>query len=176
MRKITVLRLDHRTVRDQRITSHVALTSRAFGANSFVYNGEKDQNMENSILDVSKRWGGDFSVDYNTKVKSFITNWKGIKIHLTMYGEPHMQTIESLNKYPLDDILIIVGGSKVPRYIYSLVDFNTSIGWQPHSEVAAIGILLYEINGTEYLYKKYKDAKMEIPANNSKSIRSGRFN
>lgn len=175
MRKITILRLDHRTVRDQRITSHVALTSRALGANSFVYSGEKDQNMEDSIIDVSERWGGDFSVSYNSKVKSIIAKWDGIKIHLTMYGEPHTETIASLIKYPNENILIIVGGSKVPRYIYDLVDFNTSIGKQPHSEVAAVGILLYELNGSKYLYKKYEDAKIEIPTNNSKSRRSGRF-
>ena len=39
---ITILRLGHRVVRDQRITTHVALTSRAFGADKIVISVEKD--------------------------------------------------------------------------------------------------------------------------------------
>ena len=62
-RKIEILRLDHRHYRDQRITSHVVLSSRAFGATSFVYSGERDENLEPSMSDVIKRWGGDFTID-----------------------------------------------------------------------------------------------------------------
>jgi tRNA (cytidine56-2'-O)-methyltransferase len=32
MRRITVLRLSHRVGRDERVTTHVGLTARAFGA------------------------------------------------------------------------------------------------------------------------------------------------
>ncbi|MEM2376537.1 MAG: tRNA (cytidine(56)-2'-O)-methyltransferase, partial [Sulfolobales archaeon] len=34
--KVFVLRLGHRPLRDKRVTTHVALTARAFGANGFV--------------------------------------------------------------------------------------------------------------------------------------------
>jgi tRNA (cytidine56-2'-O)-methyltransferase len=36
---ITVLRLDHRVGRDTRITTHVCLTSRAFGADKVILSG-----------------------------------------------------------------------------------------------------------------------------------------
>ena len=39
---ITVLRLDHRLGRDTRITTHVCLTARAFGADKVILSGERD--------------------------------------------------------------------------------------------------------------------------------------
>ena len=81
-RIIEILRLDHRIFRDQRITSHVGLTARALGATIFSYTGEKDENLEESLLDVSKRWGGEYKVQYIEKIPSYIKNWNGIKLHL----------------------------------------------------------------------------------------------
>jgi len=110
-----------------------------------------------------------------TKIRELIKKWDGIKVHLTMYGENHTNTIEDIKENNSDSILIIVGGAKVPRYIYSNVDFNTSIGWQPHSEVAALSIFLNTLIGDEFLYKKYSNSDMSIPQGNSKSDRSERF-
>lgn len=175
MREITLFRLDHRQVRDQRITSHVALTARAIGCTSFVYTGEQDKNMEESLLDVSKRWGGSFSVIYENRIRSFIQQFSGIKVHLTMYGEPHTDTIKTLNNHPDDDILLIVGGAKVPSYIYNIVDFNTAIGWQPHSEVSATAVFLHNLLGNEFLYKKYESADIAIDGSGFKAQRSNKY-
>ncbi|MCY3411281.1 MAG: tRNA (cytidine(56)-2'-O)-methyltransferase [Candidatus Heimdallarchaeota archaeon] len=174
-RRIEILRLDHRIFRDQRITSHVALTSRTFGATGFIYAGEKDENLEESISDVAKRWGGDFFVRYTDKISPVIKEFEGIVIHLTMYGERHDLTVATLNRFPDEDLLIILGGAKVPRYVYDLADFNTAIGWQPHSEVAAIALFLHELGDNSLLYSKREGASIEIKKNNSKARRSDRF-
>ena len=173
--KIAVLRLDHRHFRDQRITTHVSLTARALGANILYYSGDKDENLESSVGDVVKRGGGEFVIKHITKVLELLKKWQGTKVHLTMYGEDHQLTLMDLKQHGKDDLLIIVGGAKVPRYIYSNVDFNTSIGWQPHSEVAALAIFLHDLLGNEYLYHKYVDGEMSIPEGNIKSKRSQRF-
>lgn len=169
------MRLDHREVRDQRITAHVGLTSRALGASSFAYSGDKDWNLEDSLGDVVKRWGGGMLVKHLTRVRNFISNYEGIKIHLTMYGESHFDTINTLSKAEPEDLLIIVGGTKVPSFVYELADFNTSLGWQPHSEVSSVALFLYSLNNGEPLYKKYENAKLEIELNGRKARRSERF-
>jgi len=174
-RKISILKLDHRSFRDQRVTTHVGLTSRALGANFFIYSGERDESFTESLQDVILRWGGDMKINYLETVKSYIQHFEGITVHLTMYGEDHTKTISELKKYNDENLLIIVGGSKVPRYIYDLVDFNTAIGWQPHSEVAAVAILLHELNKNEFLYKEYSNTKAKISKSNFKSKRSRRF-
>ncbi len=43
--KINVLRLDHRQKRDARITTHVCLTARAFGADGVILNGDEDTKL-----------------------------------------------------------------------------------------------------------------------------------
>ena len=48
---ITVLRLDHRLGRDTRITTHVCLTARAFGADKVILSGEHD----NILLNLHKK-------------------------------------------------------------------------------------------------------------------------
>ena len=45
---ITVLRLGHRISRDKRITTHVALVARAFGAYNIIIS-TKDQQIEENI-------------------------------------------------------------------------------------------------------------------------------
>ena len=61
--KINVLRLDHRHKRDARITTHVCLTARAFGADGVILNGDEDTHLMKNVEDVAKRWGGQFKVD-----------------------------------------------------------------------------------------------------------------
>ncbi|OLS25719.1 MAG: tRNA (cytidine(56)-2'-O)-methyltransferase [Candidatus Heimdallarchaeota archaeon LC_2] len=173
--KVSVLRLDHRQYRDKRMTTHVALSARSLGASDFYYSGDFDLSLEETITDIVSRWGGKFKISFNDKPQQIIKSWDGIKIHLTMYGENHQDTIQTLKKYPNENILLIVGGAKVPRYIYSLSDFNTAIGWQPHSEVAALSIFLFQLLGSDKLYEQNSNAKMNIKMGNSKSTRSGKF-
>jgi len=153
--KITVLRLGHRIFRDQRLTTHCALVVRTFGANEIIYTGEKDSEMENSVKDVVKRWGGPFKIKHEKSWKPILKNWKGKIIHLTMYG---INLDDCIKKIPKENLLIIIGGEKVPSELYQLSDFNIAIENQPHSEVAALAILLDKLK----LKKKFKNPKIKI--------------
>jgi len=87
--KIYVLRLGHRAARDKRITTHVGLVARAFGADGIILSGEFDESVIKSLEDVTARWGGPFEVRFEEDWLRLITNWKKkghIVIHLTMYG------------------------------------------------------------------------------------------
>ncbi|MDY6788634.1 MAG: tRNA (cytidine(56)-2'-O)-methyltransferase [Candidatus Nanohaloarchaea archaeon] len=168
---ITVLRLGHRRGRDQRISSHVGLTARQFGADKIIYSGEKDDNMLESLRDVSDRWGGNFKAEYSDSFRNIIRDFEGVSVHLTMYGKPFKNRIEDIKKDR--ELLVVVGSEKVPRDIYDLVDFNLAVGNQPHSEVAAIAIFLYEINGGE-IPSGFEDADIEVvPSDGGKKTVEG---
>ena len=51
---IEVLRLGHRKGRDPRITTHLALVSRAMGANGFVLAGDEDEKLFSNINSVNE--------------------------------------------------------------------------------------------------------------------------
>ncbi len=159
---ISVLRLGHRRTRDRRITTHVGLTARAFGAEKIVLTGEKDDSVIHSLQDVATRWGGTFAVEYKKSWRTLVKQFPGTVIHLTMYGLPLAEVREELVKQRKSgDALIVVGGEKVPREIYDYADFNVAVGNQPHSEVAALAVLLYEL--TERKIKTdFEDAELRI--------------
>ena len=69
-------------------------------------------------------------------------NWRengGKIVHLTMYGSQAHEIVDEVRETG-DDILIIVGGAKVPTKVYKNADWNVSVTTQPHSEVAALAI------------------------------------
>ncbi len=138
---VTVLRLGHRLVRDERISTHIGLVSRAFGARKLILTGADDHTVD-SLQRLTSRWGGNFETGYVKNWREFVRNWQGIKIHLTMYGEDLAKGIDYLKQGKPREILVIVGAEKVPRDIYSLADLNISVGNQPHSEVAALAVFL----------------------------------
>ena len=143
LKKIWVLRLTHRRERDKRVTTHLGLVARAFGATGMYYSGEKDSLLEEKIMDVSRRWGGDFKIIYVDSPVETIKNWKkegNLAIHLTMHGISLPSTINDIRSY--NNLLIIVGSEKVKRLYYELADYNISITTQPHSEIAALAIFL----------------------------------
>lgn len=55
---VYVLRLGHRPSRDRRVTTHVALVARAFGARGIYIAEVVDENVRRSIEKVIDRWGG----------------------------------------------------------------------------------------------------------------------
>ena len=65
---IAVLRLGHRPDRDKRITTHVGLVARAFGADA-VYITTRDIHLEKSLEGVVNRFGGDFKIVSGVKPK-----------------------------------------------------------------------------------------------------------
>jgi len=171
--KIYVLRLGHRPLRDKRVTTHVGLTARAFGASGFLLADVEDEKVVEKLIDVSKRWGGDFKVKDGIKSLKYIKEWKsngGIVVHLTMYGihiDDVINELRSKNK----DMLVIVGASKVPRIIYELADYNVAIGNQPHSEVAALAVFLDRLFKGRELHFIFPGAKICIvPSEKGKKV------
>src|SRR2546428_7705766 len=59
--KIVVLRLGHRPARDKRVTTHVALTARAFGADAVLVS-TRDAGLERTLQALVARFGGTFEV------------------------------------------------------------------------------------------------------------------
>jgi tRNA (cytidine56-2'-O)-methyltransferase len=163
---IEVLRLGHRPLRDKRITTHTGLVARAFGADGIVLTTE-DNAVINSIKKVVKNWGGNFYVKVIKDWESYIKNWRGVVVHLTMYGLPVEETIRDLRG---KDLLIIVGSQKVPKEVFELADFNVSIGTQPHSEVSALAIFLDRLFEGRELYKEFNGHLKIIPSEKSKKL------
>lgn len=161
--RVTVLRLGHRLVRDERISTHIGLVARAFGAEKLVLTGADDHTLD-SLKKITSRWGGTFSVDYARNWREFVKNWDGLKVHLTMYGENLDKGLESLkqSKNQKEKLLVIVGAEKVPREIYSMADLNLSVGNQPHSEVAALAVFLDRVFMGEELYNTFGNASLRI--------------
>lgn len=173
MSKISVLRLDHRRRRDARITTHVCLTARAFGASEVILSGDKDTQLMENVGDVTERWGGDFAVDYGKNWENRMDEWKkngGQVIHLTMYGEPVQEAIGAIKSSDKDK-LVVVGGSRVPSKVYREADWNVSVTTQPHSEVSALAIFLHMYFQGEELAKEFKGGKLKIvPSSHGKKI------
>jgi len=162
--EINVLRLDHRHKRDARITTHVCLTARAFGASKIIISGDEDQKLIKNVIDVSKRWGGKFKVDYRKNSDKFIDEWKnsiGEVVHLTMYGSQIQDVVEDIKKSPKDK-LVVVGGARVPTKVYKQADWNVSITTQPHSEVSSLAVFLHMLFEEKELYKEFKGGKMKV--------------
>ncbi|MCS7130266.1 MAG: tRNA (cytidine(56)-2'-O)-methyltransferase [Archaeoglobaceae archaeon] len=164
--EIYVLRLGHRIGRDQRISTHVALTARAFGAKG-IYFTRSDKNLFESVRKVVETWGGDFFVE-TADWKRLITNFDGLKVHLTMYGLPLPEKIEEIKR--AKKLLVVVGAEKVPKEVYELCDLNISIGTQPHSEVSALAVFLEKVLGVVFNLS-FDNAKLKIiPSERGKKV------
>ena len=149
MSDIWIMRIGHRPERDKRVTTHVALSSRALGARG-IYVDTEDPKLEENIRSVVERFGGDYTIKTGITWKQAIKDFKGKVVHLTMYGE---RVDEALPHIPKDeDIMIIVGAEKVPIEVYERADFNVSVGNQPHSEIAALAIFLDRFTEGKALY------------------------
>ncbi len=157
---ITVLRIGHRPQRDKRITTHVALTARAFGADRILVD-TPDRELEENFSSTCQRWGGDIELRTGINPRQEMKNWGGQIVHLTMYGETLENGLEQINK--AKDIMIVVGAEKVPREVYETANINIGVGNQPHSEVAALGVFLYAL--FDGAMPEFSDGKMKIVPN-----------
>lgn len=168
---IEIVRIGQRLVRDDRVTTHVALVSRAFGAER-IFMTEVNPEIKYTLEQINKTWGGDFVLEFIDKWKTIVKNKKeeNFKIvHLTMYGESINDVQEKLQKE--EKLLVVVGAEKVPREIYELADYNVGIGSQPHSEISALAILLDRIQKGVQFEKEFPNAKRKIiPTKNGKNV------
>src|SRR5215203_2094447 len=170
---ISVLRIGHRLVRDDRMTTHAALVARAFGEDMIYMTGILDGSINNTVASVSKRWGGRFKVEIIQDWKSLAKAWKkegGKVAHLTMYGINIDDIAERLRKE--SKILVIIGAEKVPQEAYDLADYNIAIGNQPHSEIAALAIFLDRIFTGKKLKRLFVNANLKkVPTEKEKNCK-----
>lgn len=154
-----VLRIGHRPERDKRITTHVALTARAFGATRISFH-RPDSRIVDTVSDVGEKFGGDFEIRTLSNPKNFVKNWKGTIIHLTMFGISIDEEIDKIKKMK-GPLLFIVGAEKVPPWVFDFSDFNIAIGNQPHSEVAALAIALSKVSNKSY-NQKFEGGQLKV--------------
>ncbi|MDD1703246.1 MAG: tRNA (cytidine(56)-2'-O)-methyltransferase [Methanoregula sp.] len=161
-REIAILRIGHRPERDQRVTTHVALTGRALGA-SGMYLAASDKGVVESVHDVAERWGGDFFCEDSVQWRVCIREWKesgGKVVHLTMYGINLPDIIEEIR--PREKLLVVVGAEKVPGEMYGLADYNVAVTGQPHSEISSLALFLDHLQEGKEFGCEFPNAKIRI--------------
>lgn len=161
------MRLGHRYGRDKRVTTHLALVARAFGASGIVME-EQDKRVVEALGDVESRWGGEFFFK-EAKWRNYLKTWKGVTVHLSMYGRPLDEVISGIITRD-EDVLVIVGAGKVPGELYGLVDYNAAVGNQPHSEISALALFLDRLYQGEELKKDFRGKLKVIPSRRSKKV------
>lgn len=164
---VTVFRYGHRIARDKRITTHIALVARAFGAKKIIIDN-RDEGIEEVVEDVNTRFGDDFEIETGVNWKKFIKNWDGLIVHLTMYGENIADVADEIKKH--NKVLAIVGSKKVPGEFYSIADFNVAIGNQPHSEVAALALFMHYITDGKWTKHEFYGKFQIIPQKRGKKV------
>ena len=170
--EIIVLRLGYRIGRDPRITTHLGLVARAFGATKFFVSGDEDKKMFDTIKSVNTNFGGKMETGYIEKpikwMRDFVKNG-GQLIHLTMYGLPYKKKVSEVSL--IKPIAIVVGGPKVPAETFQISTFNMAVGNQPHSEVAALGLLMDQLVSESQSLNLFDDAKFTIiPDSDGKNV------
>ena len=171
-KEIVVLRYGHRITRDYRVTSHCCLVARAFGAEKIVIDGLEDASLAGEFENIVKNWGGSFKIEFTDSWKKTLLHYKnsGFKVvHATMYGKPLSREIVKIRKY--NKILVVIGSQKVEKEVYELSDHNVSVTLQPHSEIAALAVILDHVFEGAELNKKFENAKLKIvPCDKGKKI------
>lgn len=170
-KSVTVVRIGHRFVRDYRTLTHLCLVARAFGAEA-IYLEELDDGLVEGLNEVNEAWGGGFQV---VKTPSWKQTFRAAReegrltVHLTMYGIPLQDRVAELRAH--EKLLVAVGGPKVPGEVYRVADQNIAVTSQPHSEVAALAVVLHEVFEGEELKKEFGPSKMKIvPSDKGKRI------
>ncbi|MDR1690568.1 MAG: tRNA (cytidine(56)-2'-O)-methyltransferase [Candidatus Methanoplasma sp.] len=162
-----ILRIGHRPQRDKRVTTHVALSSRALGA-SGIFVDTEDPTLEENIRSVTERFGGDYSIKTGVQWKKMLKEFDGEIVHLTMYGQRVDEALPKISREK--DLLIVVGAEKVPPEVYQAADHNISVGNQPHSEIAALAIFLDRLTNGRNLYSDRDGQITVVPNERGKTV------
>ncbi len=175
---VEVLRLGHRPGRDERLTSHVGLTARAFGADRVHVSGGEDIGPVETVERVVDRFGGEFEARREESPKKLVREWSGVVVHLTMYGLPLQDVVDDVRSeadaLPADagGTLVCVGSRKVHGWVYDEADYNVGVTNQPHSEVAALAVFLHELYEAEELEQEFPGGEIEVvPSERGKETR-----
>ena len=177
--RLDVLRLGYRLGRDPRITTNLALVSRALGADRFLLAGDEDSKMFENLESVADRFGSGMSCEHVQGPMGWLRRFveedagdgePGVAVHLTMYGEPFRQAIPRIRRDR--PMVVIVGGAKVPGDVYKYSQYNLAVGNQPHSEVAALALFLDAWHGESGSERSFDDARLIIqPTASGKRVR-----
>ncbi|MFB6086305.1 MAG: tRNA (cytidine(56)-2'-O)-methyltransferase [Halodesulfurarchaeum sp.] len=172
-RSVTVLRLGHRPGRDDRMTTHVGLTSRALGADRIVF-PENATDALDTTRDVTDRFGGPFAVESTDSPVGDVRAWEGPIVHLTMYGEPITEVTARIRERTSgEELLVVVGSEKVPFDVYEAADWNVGVTNQPHSEVAALAVFLDRLFEGRELNRTFEDpARRVVPKARGKEVKA----
>ncbi len=149
-------------MRDDRTLTHLCLVSRALGAEC-IYLEDAEKDVVGTLEEVNRTWGGDFRAVLGTSWRKAIQEAKkeGRKVvHLTMYGLPLQDVAPQL--WELDKALVVVGGPKVPGKVYHEADYNVAVTSQPHSEIAALALVLHEMQSGEELKRAFQKSRLRI--------------
>ena len=173
-----VLRLGYRRGRDPRITTHLALVSRALGATHFLLAGDNDEDLFDNVASVNERFGGAMTCEHVSGAMGWLKRFTqkdagdgepGVAIHLTMYGEPYRDVIPRIRRDR--PVVVVVGGAKVPSEVFEYAQYNVAVGNQPHSEVAALALFMEGWFGQGGSERHFPDAKLIIePSARGKSV------
>ncbi|MGP8077791.1 MAG: tRNA (cytidine(56)-2'-O)-methyltransferase [Thermoplasmata archaeon] len=164
-----MLRIGHRPGRDPRLTTHLALTARAFGARR-MYLHPPDPDLAERLRRVVDGWGGDFEIVPAPDWRKVVREHRGTVVHLTMYGLPLERVLPRLRRG--GEILFVVGGAKVPADLYALAGLNVAVGHQPHSEVAALAVVLERLRGVPGPEPLPGARRRIVPTERGKRVRS----
>jgi tRNA (cytidine56-2'-O)-methyltransferase len=104
-----------------------------------------DPELAIRVAALGRGWGGSFAVEGVDDWKKVVRSFGGVVVHLTMYGQSLERVLPRLRRAPR--LLLVVGGAKVPPDLYRLAHVNVAVGHQPHSEVAAVAIVLERLFG-----------------------------
>ncbi|QCC48172.1 tRNA (cytidine(56)-2'-O)-methyltransferase [Halobellus limi] len=172
--EVAVLRYGHRPGRDDRMTTHVGLTARALGADRVIFPDNAGQSEE-TVEDITARFGGPFEVELTERLDATIREWEGSVVHLTMYGERVQDVTGGIRETHREEpLLIVVGGEKVPFEVYEEADWNVGVTNQPHSEVAGLAVFLDRLFDGEELEREWADAdRRVIPQERGKRVVDG---
>jgi len=87
-----------------------------------------------------------------------------------MYGQELEKAAPKIRKLK-GDLVIVVGGEKVPREVYEQANFNVSVTLQPHSEVAGIAVFLDRLFQGKELAKEFRKPTIRvIPQDKGKKV------
>jgi tRNA (cytidine56-2'-O)-methyltransferase len=127
-----------------------------------------DPGLALRVADLARGWGGSFAVVGIEDWKRVIRSFEGLVVHLTMYGQPLERVLPRLRRAAR--VLIVVGGAKVPADLYRLSSLNVAVGHQPHSEVAAVAVVLDRMLGAPER-RRFADAKRRVvPRSRGKKV------
>jgi tRNA (cytidine56-2'-O)-methyltransferase len=171
--EVAVLRLGHRPGRDDRMTTHVGLTARAFGTDRVIFE-ERASGARETVADITDRFGGPFAAETTDSPLGVVRNWSGQTVHLTMYGLPVQDVVgevRTVTRRRNEPLLVVVGAGKVPFDVYEAADWNVGVTNQPHSEVAALAVFLDRLFEGRELDRTFENTdRRVVPSERGKTV------